>query len=97
MHITKRFAETFKSIYGLDYTTTKLKEFNETMVCFNSQPDCYLRYLHKRHKGLIVYHDQERRKDFMDFLSPKYNIDDEYKRKIPTQVYVMEFSKRKKK
>lgn len=96
MHITKKFGETFKSIYG-NYTSVKLKSHNETMVYFNNQPDCYLRYKHQRGKCIIVYPEPERKKEFVEFISKKYNIDEEFERRIQTtKVYVIECSRRKR-
>lgn len=97
MHIIKSFIKNFRSVYGHEYVKTKIIEVNETMIIFPKVENCWMRYVHKKKKGSIVYPDKDRTEDFQRFLQDhNFTVGEQYTRKILNSwSYVMEFSKTK--
>lgn len=98
MHITKQFIKQFKDVYGTEFFKSKLKQFNETMITFPNMEQCCFRYIHGKHKGSIVYPDNERTGEFIKFLNDnQFTITDQYTHTMnQKKVYVIEFNKDKK-
>ncbi len=94
-HLIKAYIKNYKDVYGGEYVKEKLIKFNETIVSFPKDEGCWLRYIHKKHKGCLYYQKECQRDDFKNFLSNhRFKIDDEYPRRIENRVVnVIEFSR----